>query len=266
MFRILCSVLGPCCVFLVLSHKPCFEFLILTQKFCLRSLFRIASSRKSIYLSDVACGRQGFLIIICLLLRKERSRVASFLIYQQCKRSRTTTRFQKLHKLYRKGASFLISSCCAGAARSPIQLCVWILKDVAFVESSFRWVLLSKICYVRPSFPKRRPTVEGQHPATRTCLSTFVLHSLRRWVSRRPLSEPLFVIVGSIVASHISRCKILSFRWGGLLFFCKSRTHNMAVSKKSVPGTWRHFDVHCLVTPSLQKSKSMSQTFWTHQY
>ncbi len=39
---------------------------------------------------------------------------------------------------------------------------------------------------------------------------------------------------------------------------------HVAVSKKSVPGMWRHFDVHSLVTPSLQTSKSRTQTFLTH--
>ncbi len=40
---------------------------------------------------------------------------------------------------------------------------------------------------------------------------------------------------------------------------------HLGVSKKSVPGTGRHFDVRPLVTPSLQTSKSRTQTFWTHQ-
>ncbi len=38
----------------------------------------------------------------------------------------------------------------------------------------------------------------------------------------------------------------------------------MAVSKKSILGTLRHFDVQCLVTPSLQTSKSRTLIFWTH--
>ncbi len=40
----------------------------------------------------------------------------------------------------------------------------------------------------------------------------------------------------------------------------------MVVSKKSVPGTSRHFDVHVLVTSSLQTSKSRTKTFWTHPH
>ncbi len=39
------------------------------------------------------------------------------------------------------------------------------------------------------------------------------------------------------------------------------RIVHMAVSKKSVPGAWRHFDIPSLVTPSLQTSKSRTQTF-----
>jgi hypothetical protein len=39
---------------------------------------------------------------------------------------------------------------------------------------------------------------------------------------------------------------------------------DLAVSKKSVPGTCRHFDVHVLVTSSLHTSKSRTETFWTH--
>ncbi len=40
----------------------------------------------------------------------------------------------------------------------------------------------------------------------------------------------------------------------------------MGVSKKSVAGTWRHFDVDVLVTPSLQTSKSRTLTFLTHPH
>ncbi len=43
-------------------------------------------------------------------------------------------------------------------------------------------------------------------------------------------------------------------------------SRHMGVSKKSVPGTGRHFDVHYLVTPSLQTSKSRTQSFSTHPY
>ncbi len=51
---------------------------------------------------------------------------------------------------------------------------------------------------------------------------------------------------------------------GLLLHVVHAVKTNLGVSKKSVPGTGRHLDVHVLVTPLLQTSKSRTQTFWTH--
>ncbi len=46
----------------------------------------------------------------------------------------------------------------------------------------------------------------------------------------------------------------------------RKKDEDMAVSNKSVPGTSRHFDVHVLVTSSLQTSKSRTQNGSIHPY
>jgi hypothetical protein len=59
------------------------------------------------------------------------------------------------------------------------------------------------------------------------------------------------------------RCEISSY-FRHTIFFIFSPY--LAVFKKSVPRTLVYFDVHSLVTPSLQTLKSRTQTCWTYPY